>query len=264
MKKCTKCFVEKEYINFYKDKQKNDGLSTSCKECQKKYYLQNKNRINERSNLYSKKWYQENKEKILNYQKKNRKENKEKILNYQKKYYLENKNKIKEYQKKHYLENKEKRTIQGKIWEKNNKEKRTIQKKIYRENNKEKINKKIRKYEKLKMQNDPIFKFSKRLRHNVRESFKRGKNQFRKNATTEQILGCTIQEFIIYIQSKFEKGMTIENHGEWHLDHIIPLASARTEEEIKQLCHYTNYQPLFSFDNLSKSKKIITKQLNLL
>jgi hypothetical protein len=264
MKKCTKCLLEKNYVDFYKDKQKKDGLYSSCKECQNNYYLENKNIINKRSSLYSKNWYKENKEKILNYQKEKRKEKKEVILIYQKKYYLENKEKIKERTKNWYQENKEKITIKRKIWEKNNKEKIALRKKIYNKENNDKRAKYRRIYEKNKIENDAIFKFSKRLRHNIRDSFKRGKNQFRKNASTQQILGCTIKEFIVYIQSKFKKGMTLENHGEWHLDHIIPLATATTEEEVKELCHYTNYQPLWAEDNLSKSDKIIEQQLKLL
>lgn len=46
--------------------------------------------------------------------------------------------------------------------------------------------------------------------------------------------------------------MTWENHGEWHLDHIKPLAMASTEQEIMEFCHYSNYQPLWAFDNQSK------------
>jgi len=102
---------------------------------------------------------------------------------------------------------------------------------------------------------DPIYKFSLNVRSNILMSFKRGKNKFKKNAKTEIILGCTIEEFRNYIESKFSKGMSLENHGKWHLDHIIPLASANTEEDIIKLNHYTNFQPLWAFDNLSKGCK---------
>lgn len=51
--------------------------------------------------------------------------------------------------------------------------------------------------------------------------------------------------------------MTLENHGEWHFDHIIPLASAKTEEELIKLNHYTNFQPLWAEDNLKKGFKIL-------
>lgn len=50
--------------------------------------------------------------------------------------------------------------------------------------------------------------------------------------------------------------MTLENHGEWEMDHKTPLASAKTEEEIIKLNHYTNFQPLWRFDNRSKGAKI--------
>ena len=72
-----------------------------------------------------------------------------------------------------------------------------------------------------------------------------------------EMLGCTPEELRDHLQSQFTEGMTLENHGEWHIDHIIPLASANTEEEIVKLCHYTNLQPLWAEDNLSKSDKII-------
>jgi hypothetical protein len=53
--------------------------------------------------------------------------------------------------------------------------------------------------------------------------------------------------------------MSWENYGfyGWHIDHIIPLCSAKNEEELKRLCHYTNLQPLWSTDNLSKGSKIL-------
>jgi hypothetical protein len=51
--------------------------------------------------------------------------------------------------------------------------------------------------------------------------------------------------------------MTWDNHGEWHIDHIIPISSGKTEDEVLKLCHYTNLQPLWKEDNLKKSDKIL-------
>ena len=61
----------------------------------------------------------------------------------------------------------------------------------------------------------------------------------------------------IWIESKWLEGMSWDNHtvNGWHIDHVIPLASAKTEEEIYKLNHYTNLQPLWWYDNLSKGKK---------
>jgi len=58
--------------------------------------------------------------------------------------------------------------------------------------------------------------------------------------------------------------MTLDNQGKWHLDHIIPLATTKTEKDVIRLNHYTNFQPLWAKDNLSKGYKIIEKQLVLL
>jgi hypothetical protein len=153
------------------------------------------------------------------------KNNKEKQLEYQKKWWIENREKYKEFHKN------------------------------YRQNNKEYLNKYHKKYQKEKKKTDPIFKFSHNIRCLISGSFKRGTNQFRKNAKTEKILGCTIEDFIKYIESKFTEGMNLHNHGEWHLDHIKPIKLATTKEEIIQLNHYTNFQPLWASDNFKKGSK---------
>jgi hypothetical protein len=99
----------------------------------------------------------------------------------------------------------------------------------------------------------------KSIRGLIYGSFKRGANGiFQKDTTTEDILGCSIEFFTQYLQSQFTEGMTLENHGKWHIDHIIPISSAKTEDEVYLLCHYTNFQPLWARDNLIKKNKIIT------
>ena len=62
---------------------------------------------------------------------------------------------------------------------------------------------------------------------------------------------------IPHLEKQFAIGMSWENRSEWHIDHIIPLSSAKTEDEVYKLCHYTNLQPLWAEDNLKKSNKFI-------
>lgn len=73
-------------------------------------------------------------------------------------------------------------------------------------------------------------------------------------------LGCSIEEFVKYIESKFLPGMTWQNHGRdgWHIDHIQPLSSFNLEnpEEFKQAVHYTNLQPLWAEENIRKSNNV--------
>jgi hypothetical protein len=77
------------------------------------------------------------------------------------------------------------------------------------------------------------------------------------------MLGCDYQTAFKHIESRFKKGMSWDNFGDWHIDHIIPLASAKTEEELIELCHYTNLQPLWAEENLIKGDKIIACRINL-
>jgi hypothetical protein len=104
-----------------------------------------------------------------------------------------------------------------------------------------------------------LYKFKCRIRCNIKNSFILG--GWRKTTKTFDTLGCSYEEFVEHISSKFLEGMTIENHGEWHLDHIIPIALAETEEEAIELCHYTNYQPLWGSDNISKSDNIVSDMI---
>jgi len=102
---------------------------------------------------------------------------------------------------------------------------------------------------------DHIFRFKSNVRSLISSSFKRGNNQFTKRAKSEKILGCTIEEFSLFIKSKFTEGMDFESYGKWHLDHIKPLILANTEKEVIELNHYSNFQPLWAADNLKKSSK---------
>jgi len=81
-----------------------------------------------------------------------------------------------------------------------------------------------------------------------------------KSDTFANLLGCTLEFFISHIESKFKKDMTWENKGVfgWHIDHIIPCASfdLTKPSEQKKCFHYTNLQPLWAYDNLSKGSKL--------
>jgi hypothetical protein len=107
-----------------------------------------------------------------------------------------------------------------------------------------------------KIKGNTLKMLKKSIRGLIGDSFKRGANgMFRKDLSTENILGCSIEYFTQHLQSQFTEGMTIKNHGKWHIDHIKPISLAKTENEVYLLCHYTNFQPLWALDNLRKSNK---------
>ena len=101
----------------------------------------------------------------------------------------------------------------------------------------------------------PNVKLRVNLRHRVYMFLKT--KSIIKNKKTMEIIGCDFVFIKNYLESKFIDGMSWENYGKWHVDHIIPLSSAKTEEEVYELCHYTNLQPLWCEENLKKGKKII-------
>jgi hypothetical protein len=199
---------------------------------------------------YDKEYYEKNKEKIRIYYL----NNKEKILEKEKEYYKNNAGKILKYKKEYYLDNIEK----FEEYYLNNKEKISEHKKIRYLNNKEKINKKSVKHRNDRKSYDTLYKLICNIRCLIVSSIKL--KGYRKVLKTEKILGCNFEEFKIYLESKFECWMNWSNYGNWNgepneinvawdIDHIIPLCSAKTEEEILKLNHYTNLQPLCSYTN---------------
>jgi len=75
---------------------------------------------------------------------------------------------------------------------------------------------------------------------------------YTKKSTANEILGADYAKVSAHLESQFKDGMSWENRSEWHIDHIIPLASAKNEDELIKLFHYTNLQPLWAIDNLKK------------
>lgn len=134
-----------------------------------------------------------------------------------------------------------------------NKEKVKKRRKTYYENNK----KKHLKYFLERRNNDTLFKVTDNVRRRMNHFFK--SNYIQKNNKTFNIIGCSPQSLREHLESQFVKGMNWDNYGKdgWHIDHIIPLSSANNEDEIYELCNYSNLQPLWAKENLSKGSKIL-------
>ena len=123
-------------------------------------------------------------------------------------------------------------------------------------NYKQKYNKRQREYHKERIAKDPLYAATHKIRNLIATSLKR--RNFTKQSLTYEILGCKYNEFKEYIEKQFQPGMSWENHGwdTWHLDHIIPISSAKTKEELIKLNHYSNFQPLWAKDNIEKRDKL--------
>lgn len=221
----------------------------SCKECtnkkQKADRLKNLDKRREMNRLSYYKKREENLKRVKVYAEKTKNLKAE----YDKQYREQNKLKIAEYKKQYATENAEQISKRMRIYRQENSEKLALNKSEYSKNNRQKVNKKQLAYQKIKTATDPLF----RLRKNTRKMVSRymiGEKSMR----TQQIIGCTYEELRLHLEQQFTEGMTWENYGinGWHVDHIKPLAMASTEEEIIASNHYTNLQPLWCLDNLSK------------
>lgn len=150
------------------------------------------------------------------------------------------------HQREHYLKNKN-----NKKWYGYNSE----YQKQYREDNKDKAKEYDKTYKKDRYREDILFRLNNNIRKLILYSLKN--KSFVKLKRTEDILGCTFEELKQHLELQFEPWMNWENKGgipkerntNWDIDHIIPISSAQSEEDIIKLNHYTNLRPLCSYYN---------------
>ena len=246
-KVCSKCGEEKPFTDFYKNRMCKDGYRTfftiisitiftdfyknrMCKDGYRNY-------CKKCCGISQQKYNESVRETFLQNKREKYQKNKEKISNQKRDYYNTNRPIILERVKNWKIDN----PTKVKEW---------------KEENKENINQSQKEYREKRMETDVLFRTTIHLRKLIGGSFNR--RNWTKNSKTFDILGCDVETFIQHIENQFQDGMNWDNYGKkgWNYDHIIPLASATTEEEIYKLNHYTNFQPLWWHENLSKGDKL--------
>jgi len=225
MKACSKCKETKDSTEFNKSKSASDGLRSECRCCQ---------------SIYSKKYYPKNKGAVAARSKKWREENKDTVSAYHKQYRIENKQSL------------------------------AAKAKIYNEENKEKIKETKHKYKgrrnsmrRKRYANDRNYRTITVMRTRMNKVLA----GVSKSKPMLELLGCSLDHFHFHIEQQFTDGMTWDNRGDWHYDHIQPCSSFDQDDPKQQeICwHYTNYQPMWAEDNISKHAKIIPEhQVNLI
>lgn len=229
-KKCRICNKIKSIDDFHKKKGTSDGYRNECKECvkdiQKKY--KEAPGFKEKQAEYDKKRYQEKREDILERKKEYHIENRDKILSYKKVYREENKDKIKEYLDEYRVNHRE----EAREYSRNHSVEKAIAQARYRDNNPHIVAWRNLLYSTLKRLNTT------------------------KQSKTIDILGYSALQLKEHIEKQFLPGMSWENHGEWHIDHIHPVSRFSENSLVSEVCALDNLQPLWGIDNLSKSNKI--------
>lgn len=145
---------------------------------------------------------------------------------------------------------------------KNQNHQKAYAKEYYKEN-KEYFFKRNKKNRENKLNKDPLFRFEFKYRNMFRSLFKyylkndfKQKRRLSNSSKFEKIVGCSLSDFKEKIENRFEKGMSWDNYGKWHIDHIKPISLAETKEELIELMKIENIQPLWAVDNIRKSNKV--------
>tara|TARA_Y100000034_G_scaffold93652_1_gene113384 strand:- start:606 stop:1247 length:642 start_codon:yes stop_codon:yes gene_type:complete len=210
-KKCNKCDVVKPLDEFHKDNSKKDGRHGRCKECKNQYYQDNR----ERKLEYSKQYRQDNKEERLEYEKQYRQEHKETLKEYSRQYRQDNREERNEYQKE-YITN--------------------------------------------RRANDPAFALRMNVRHLINKALKSNGGS-KSGESVLQYLPYTIEQLKEHLESQFEPGMTWENRDEWHIDHIYPQSrlpyDSMSHPNFLKCWALENLQPLWAEENMSKGDKVL-------
>lgn len=253
-KVCSKCKLIKSLEDFNNSSSSPDGKRSDCKECRKHssraYYLSNSETVKKKSNLYGKAKSSERRQQLAidfeRYKSQFEAELIQKKLHQKRlkviadrRYLAANKEARKKYTQEHYLKNKE--IYKLKMAE-------------YRDRNKDVLRVNKRAYKVNRLESDPIYKLKFNLSTLIRNVIKNG--GYKKSAKTSKVLGADWDTLKLHIESMFADGMTWENQGKWHFDHIIPISLAKSEADVLALNHYSNLRPLWGRENIVKSNQL--------
>jgi len=230
MKRCRKCDVLLEVgINWYESHARNRNyICIECKRvCTQEYSLDHR----EEKLARRRKRYLEQREKKSAYYKKNR----EAIIAYNRQYRQDHQEEVAARKRKYHHEHREE--IAARKWQ-------------YQQDHREEI----AAYFRERYQTNIQYKLTCKLRARLRRALKGNT----KSGSAVRDLGCSIPELVAHLESQFRESMTWDNYGEWQIDHIVPLSSfdLTNREQLLQVCHYTNLQPLWASENSSKGAKL--------
>ena len=161
-----------------------------------------------------------------------------------------NKARISENNRARYNANRHEKLEYQRAYREANKERVAEYKRKWVESNRERLGGYMREYQNKRLSEDPVFAMVSRLRCRLRKAtYGQGKP-----ASVMDLVGCSKEKLCAWLEMHFDEGMTWENRGEWHIDHIKPIASF--EDPADPACwHWSNLQPLWAEDNLKKGDR---------
>lgn len=252
LKQCPHCTEPKSISEFGKHKQTKDGFRSRCKEHEKEERdkPENKAKVAKQQKEYNAKPATKEKQK----QQRDKPENKLKKAKYHQKYDKEhyNKEEAAKYQKEYYdkPENKARITKRAKEYRDKPENKLKRLKKVKEYRTKPESKSRRNKLRREKRHIDIDYKLLCNLRCRLYASLKTNS----KSKRTLELLGCSVEELKQHLENQFTKGMSWDNYGDWHIDHIKPCAKFDLSKPEEQLVcfNFKNLQPLWALDNLKK------------
>lgn len=254
MRRCSKCKETKPLDDFGNDKKGRLGKSYRCKECARKASSAHHYANRDHHNAVQRAWHHANKTKANADSRAYRAAHRDELLAKQKLWRDKNKSTQKERDRAKYLKRRTAVLKRCKEYASENREKTSTYRKDYRQKNKKRIRQQIQAWYNTKRKTDPSFRVLCALRRRITHAIK-GNN---KSDRTVKLLGCTVVDFIAHLEGLFTAGMTWDNYGKWHIDHIRPCSFYDfSDPEQQRACfHYTNMQPLWSEANQRKGKHL--------
>ena len=208
----------------------------------------------EERNAYMREWNKKNRDKKREQDRKYREAHQEQIKAKHKEWRDKNREHLNERARAKYKENPEAHHESVRRYKDSHKEQIKERNKRYREENKQKRTD----YERIKRQTDSVYRFRTSFVCLIRGYLR--KYNYQGGKSTWEVVGCDFETFLGYIKSQFAEGMTLENYGHkgecWNIDHIIPISTAKTDEDLERLNQYTNLRPIWASENYKRPRKI--------
>ena len=253
-KPCTRCKETKPFEHFTKDKKYKDGFSIYCKPCRSAMRKEAYPRYRDKAITRSREYRKAHPQKVAASKKRCYEAKKDEYADKRKRYYIQNRERILIQCSKYRAANRSKVRARDRAYKKANREILNKKQLEYQKREAERINEYSRDYVKKRRKTDKLYALQTNMRSRFKfELAKRGETKWLK---VNDYLGCSWIELRAHLEAQFSDGMNWDNYGEWHVDHIVPLAMASDKEQLVELCHYTNLRPLWAFDNISKGAKL--------
>ena len=209
----------------------------------------------EEKNAYQREWVRKNKEKKKEQDKKYREANREKIKESHKAWRDKNRERLNEDARRRYKENPQAFKERKEKYVDSHLEEVKASRKRYNIENRQKRTE----YERSKRQTDPAYRFRTSFRCLIGGYLR--KKGYKGGKTVWEVVGCDFQTFLSHITNQFEEGMTLDNYGHgkgcWNIDHIIPICTAETDEDLERLNHYSNLRPMWASENYKRPRKML-------